>query len=217
MTENGTIIPLNTTTKKETDIMKKTRNILTTPAACSVFFAAALLIGVILPFCWGNDPGDKYGTLSLLCEDRKAWFWLWTALTGGCFYCNLNRMFIRYGNDKKYLRVCVFVMLAGMIITAASLKHSILTLNPKRIIHWAGAIMYAAFALLSNFLFYLSMLKRDRRFVIPFALTCAMISGMLIWLFVIGRSGYMEFIPVAIMEIMMFVIAVTDAIKPKKI
>lgn len=196
--------------------MKKTRDILTTPASCIFFFISAFLIGIILPFCWGNNPGDTYGTLSILCEDRKPWFWLWTVLTGGCFYCNLNRMFIRYKNDKLIFRISVFVMLVGMLITALTLKHSVQTMNAKRIIHWAGAIMYAAFALLSNFLFYLSMLKKDRRFSVPFILICSLVLLMIVWLFVIGRSGYMEFIPIAITEIMMFTVAVTGAIKPKQ-
>ena len=43
---------------------------------CLVVLLAALVYGLVLPFCWGNDPADTHGTLSLLCEKRVGWFWL---------------------------------------------------------------------------------------------------------------------------------------------
>ena len=193
--------------------MSKFRKITTNPYVCTLFFITGFLIGVILPFCWGNDPSDKYGTISLLCEDRKGWFWLWTVLTGGCCYCNINRIMVKYDRDKKYIHIFVIIMLFGMVLTAATLKHSILTLNPKRVLHWIGAILYGFFALCSNFHIYLTLMRKDKLFIAPFAITCIVIIGMLIWLLLIGRSGYMEFVPIAIMEIMMYVIAVPAKVK----
>ena len=38
---------------------------------CIITLIISFVYGLVLPFCWGNNPASELGTLSLLCEDRK--------------------------------------------------------------------------------------------------------------------------------------------------
>ena len=192
--------------------MKRIRNILLGRPVCFCFFVLALVIGLVLPFCWGNNPGDKYGTLSLLCENHIPWFWLWACLTGGCFALNLERLFHTHDCSKKFLHALVIAMLAGLVLTSATLNHSIEDLNPKRVLHWVGAILYAGSLLAAIALFLLLKARRNRRFL-PFLIFDVLIGVMvLVWLLCIGRSGYMEMIPIALLECMLAVMNFTPAL-----
>ena len=43
---------------------------------CIGALVCAFVYGLILPFCWGNNPASEFGTLSLLWENRKIFFWM---------------------------------------------------------------------------------------------------------------------------------------------
>ena len=47
---------------------------------CIITLIISFVYGLVLPFCWGNNPASELGTLSLLCENRKIWFWLWSIM-----------------------------------------------------------------------------------------------------------------------------------------
>ena len=174
------------------------------------FLIAAFVYGLVLPFCWGNDPADTYGTLSLLCETRVGWFWLWAVLTGGAFALNLARACERHGCKNKLPDIFVLTALFGMLLTAATLNHSIADWNPKRVAHWIGAILYAAFLLAAFFSFFLSAAKRYPRLWILWGISLAAGVGVLIQLTVFGRNGYMEILPLALMELELLIANYTN-------
>ena len=176
---------------------------------CLSFLIAAFVYGLVLPFCWGNDPADTYGTLSLLCETRVGWFWLWAVLTGGAFALNLARTCDRHGCKSKLPDLFVLISLFGMLLTAATLNHSIASWNPKRVAHWIGAILYAAFLLTAFFAFFISCLRRYPRLWILWGISLMAGVGVLVQLLVFGRNGYMEIIPLALMELELFVMNYT--------
>ena len=180
-----------------------------TAAVCLVWLVAAFVYGLVLPFCWGNDPSDAHGTLSLLCEHRVGWFWLWTVLTGGAFAANLALLWRRRGEKSRLLGACLVLALLGMLLTAATLNHSIADWNPKRVAHWTGAILYAAFLGASFILFYLKHVRRDRRLVPFLVLSLLTLAGVAVRLFVFGRNGYMEIVPIALLELELFLLNFT--------
>ena len=99
---------------------------------CMVFLVCAFIYGLVLPFCWGNDPTSETGTLSLLCEDRKIWFWIWGILSSGGIIINTQYMYKKYGYKNRFLDVLCILGFVGVVCVALTLGHPIDSWNPKR-------------------------------------------------------------------------------------
>ena len=181
---------------------------------CLLFLLAALVYGLVLPFCWGNDPAEIHGTLSLLCENHIPAFWVWTVLTGGAFTLNLLLCYDRYDDRREILRVALALSMLGMLLTAATLNHSIENWNPKRILHWIGAVLYAAGLAAAFLLFYLRQVRQNRRFLLFLGVSVALLSGVVVQLLVFDRNGYMEIIPIAAFEMELLLLNFTNAAVP---
>ena len=181
---------------------------------CLAVLLAALVYGLILPFCWGNDPADTYGTLSILCENRIPWFWLWVLLTGGGLALNLELLFRKYGYSGAALRVCTVFGLLGLILTAATLNHSVLDWNPKRVLHWIGAVCYAVGILAAFLFFFFKKVRACKRFLPFLALVVCIIAGVVLQMLTVGRNGYMEIVPIALLELTLLILVYTPAIPP---
>lgn len=176
----------------------------TTPLSLGLLIAA-FVYGLVLPFCWGNNPASTYGTLSLLCETRVGWFWLWAVLTGGAFTLNLARACEKHGCRSPLPEIFMLLSLAGMLLTAGTLNHSIESWNPKRIAHWIGAILYAVFLLAAFLTFYLLSVRRHPRLWFMLGASMAAGAAVLAQLLLFGRNGYMEILPIALLEAELFV------------
>lgn len=181
---------------------------------CLLLLLAALIYGLVLPFCWGNDPAEVHGTLSLLCENHIPAFWVWTVLTGGAFTLNLLLCYDRYDDRRKILRFAIALSMLGMILTAATLNHSIENWNPKRILHWIGAMLYAAGLAAAFLLFYLRQVRQNRCFLLFFGVSVALLSGVVVQLLVFDRNGYMEIIPIAAFELELLLLNFTNVAVP---
>ncbi len=176
---------------------------------CFTLLLCALVYGLILPFCWGNDPSDTYGTLSLLCENRIGYFWVWALLTGLGLAVNLEYLFRKYAYNGVFLRVAVIFALVGMILTAATLNHSIQNWNPKRVAHWIGAICYGAGLAVAFLFFFLGKAREYKRFIPFLALIVCTLAGIGIQMLTVGRNGYMEILPMALLELILLVLNFT--------
>lgn len=182
---------------------------------CLAVLLAALVYGLVLPFCWHNDPSGTYGTLSLLCEHHIPWFWLWTVLTGLGLTLNLEFAYHKYGYSGKPLRIAAVFGLFGMILTAATLNHSIQDWNPKRVAHWTGAICFAAGITIAFLFFFIKKAREYKRFLLFIALLGSTAVGVLVQLLTVGRNGYMEIIPVALLELTLLVVNTVPAFRFK--
>lgn len=184
-------------------------------AICTAFLGAGMIINWVLPFCWGNNPFDTYGTLSLLCEHRKGWFWLWSVLVYGGSFLNMRYMYKKFDCKSKLLDVLNALMLISAAGVALSLDHSIETWNAKRIIHWIVTITLIVFLGASLLVFVLKNIKKQKAFIVLTAAVVAIIGVVALWFLVIGRSGMMEIVPNTLVMIFLFVVNFTPAVKKK--
>ena len=194
--------------------MKKEK-ILSKPL-CMTLLIGAFVYGLILPFCWGNNPLDPNGTLSLLCENRKVFFWVWALLNGLGSVLNVQYMYEKLGNKKRYLDVLNVLTFLSIIIIALTLGHSISDWNPKRVAHWIATGGYIAFLVASMLLYFLSNIRRQKLFVVLSACIAAILALFLALFAGIGKSGIMEIVPNALLQIMLFVVNFTPAVKRKE-
>lgn len=184
---------------------------------CITTLAAAFVYGLVLPFCWGNDPLSETGTLSLLCEHRQGFFWVWGLLTCGSIALNTEYMYKKFMYKNKIFDVLCIMSVVSVCLVALTLDHSIADWNPKRIAHWVATGMYIAFTLAPIALFFIVNIKKYKNFGILLAVTFA-IFGTFVFIFaVIGKCALMEMVPLALMEIYLFIINFTPLIKVQKL
>lgn len=185
--------------------MERIKKIVFAKPFCLLFLIAGFAYGLILPWCWGNNPFDALGTLSILCEDRKFFFWIWVVLVGGAYFLNTNYAYIKYNDNSRFLRVLSVLTLIGCCAIALSLKHDVQTWNPKRIVHWIATGVYIVCVALSVFIFLVRNRKTYKGFNLLSVLTLLIVATIPLWLFILGKSAMMEMIPNALFQIMLFV------------
>ena len=131
---------------------------------CIISLAVSFIYGLVLPFCWGNNPASELGTLSLLCEDRKIWFWLWGILISGGIIMNTQYMYRKFSFRSKLYDVLCALGFISVCVVALTLGHSIEDWNPKRIAHWVATGIFIVFTLLPIVLFFIQNRKKHTQF-----------------------------------------------------
>lgn len=193
----------------------KTEKIFTKPLCISVLLCA-FVYGLALPFFWGNNPASPSGTLSLLCEDRKLYFWFWGMLTSGGILINTQYMYKKFSFKSKFFDALCVLGLLSMAVVALTLGHSIDSWNPKRVAHWVATGLFIIFTVASIALFFVVNRKKYKNFNV-LALCTFLIFGTFIFIFaVMGKSAIMEIVPLALFEIFLFVVNFTPAVKVEK-
>lgn len=186
--------------------MEKIKNFVFGKYFCMTFSIAGFVYGIVLPWCWGNDPFDEFGTLSILCEDRKIFFWLWVLLVGGAYFLNTNFALRKYKDNSVFIRTLSVVTFAACCAIALSLKHDVHSWNPKRIVHWIATGIYIVCVALSVFVFLMRNRKKYKGFNVLIIMTLVIFASIPIWLFTLGKSAMMEMIPNCMFQILLFVL-----------
>lgn len=180
---------------------------------CIFMLFIGLAYGLALPFFWGNDPTSPLGTLSLLCEDRKFWFWLWVFATAGSILLNTQYMYKKFEVKSKFLDALCIISFIGMCGVALTLGHSIEDWNPKRLLHWIATGTYIILMVASIALFFIIYRKKNKHFIL-LAVCTFLIFGTFIVLFAgMGKSAIMEMVPMALLKIFLFIVNFTPLIK----
>lgn len=185
---------------------------------CIGFLAVAFVYGLILPFCWGNNPASELGTLSLLCEDpdKKIFFWLWGILTSGSIIANTQLLYSKYNIKSKVSNFFCLLSFIGVCVVALTLGHSIENWNPKRIAHWVATGLFIAFTVIPLLFPFIKLRQENKNFII-FAVCTVMILMSFIVIFVfVGKSALMEMIPIALIEIFLFAVNFTKLFRNDK-
>lgn len=193
--------------------MKK--NIFQSKAFCIAILIPAFIYGLALPFFWGNNPASELGTLSLLCEDpdKKIFFWLWGILTSGSIIANTQLLYSKYNIKSKVSNFFCVLSFIGVCVVALTLGHSIEDWNPKRIAHWVATGLFIAFTVIPLLLPFIKHRKENKNFII-FALCTVMILMTFVVIFVfVGKSALMEMIPIALIEVFLFIVNFTKVFK----
>ncbi len=180
---------------------------------CIGLLLCAFVYGLALPFFWGNNPASELGTLSLLCEDRKAWFWLWGMLTSGSIFLNSQYMYSKFGFRSKIYDILGAFGIFSMALVALTLGHSIEDWNPKRIAHWVATGAFIAFTIASIALYFIINRKKHKSFGVLTFCVFGILATFLVIFVVVGKSALMEMIPLAMIEIFLFVVNFTSAVK----
>ena len=173
---------------------------------CMFMLIMGILFGNGIMFCFGNDPSQPLGTLSILCEDRKYLFWLWALFVVGGYFLNTLYAYRRYDEKSVFLRVLCVVAVVAACGIGLSLKHDVTTWNPKRIVHWISTGVYMVSLGLSLLIFLLKNAKKYRGFYLLSALVFACVAAVAVWLLVLGKSGLMEMVPNTLLAILLFLI-----------
>ncbi len=179
---------------------------------CIAMLLCGFIYGLALPFFWGNNPMSPLGTLSLLCEDRKIWFWLWGILVSGGIVINAQYMYRKYGHKNNLLDVLCGLSFVSMCCIALTLGHSIVDWNPKRLLHWIATGVFIAFTFASIALFFIIYRKLHKGFGVLIAGICFILSTFIVIFAVVGKSALMEMVPLALLQILLFVVNFTSAV-----
>lgn len=194
----------------------KTEKLLSKPI-CMTLLICGFIYGLILPFCWGNNPLSPTGTLSVLCEDKKLFFWIWGILGAGGLALNVQYLYKKFEIKNRFLNILCILSFLSMIGVALTLGHDITTWNPKRIIHWIATGAFIILLIASISLFFIIYIKQFRHFGILAICSLSVLAVFLFMFLVIGKSGLMEIIPLAMIQIFMFTVNYTPVVKVEKI
>ena len=138
--------------------MMKTEKLFSKPL-CMATLILGFIYGLILPFCWGNNPLSPTGTLSVLCEDKQLFFWIWGILGAGGLALNVQYLYRKFEIRNKFLNALCILSFLSMIGVALTLGHDITTWNPKRIIHWVATGAFVILIIASISLFFIIYIK----------------------------------------------------------
>lgn len=191
--------------------MEKAKNLF--KPLCIITLFIAFVYGLVLPFCWGNNPASELGTLSLLCEDRKGFFWIWGIFTSGSIVLNTQYMYRKYNFKSKFYDILCALGFISVCVVALTLGHSIEDWNPKRIAHWVATSIFIVFTLAPIVLFFITNIKKHRHFGLFTAISFMILGTFLVIFIGVGKSALMEMIPIAMMEVFLFVVNFTPLVK----
>ena len=186
--------------------------ILNKPFCIGILFAG-FVYGLALPFFWGNNPASELGTLSLLCEDRKLWFWVWGILVIGGINVNTQYMYKKFSYKSRFMDVLCILSFISICLVALTLGHSIADWNPKRVLHWIATGLFIALCMASVVLFFIFNRKKYKGFGILTGCTVAILLTFAVIFIGVGKSALMEMIPLAMMQVMLFVVNFTPLVK----
>lgn len=191
------------------------RNILKSKGFCLTILIPAFIYGLALPFFWGNNPASELGTLSLLCEDpdKKIFFWLWGILTSGSIIANTQLLYSKYNIRSRISNFFCLLSFIGVCVVALTLGHSIEDWNPKRIAHWVATGLFIAFTVVPLLLPFIQHRKENKNFPIFAIITVMILMTFVVIFVVVGKSALMEMIPIALIEIFLFVVNFTKVFK----
>lgn len=180
---------------------------------CIGILLIGFVYGLALPFFWGNNPASELGTLSLLCEDRKLWFWLWGILVVGGININTQYMYKKFNYSSRFMNVLCILAFVSICLVALTLGHSIADWNPKRLLHWIATGLFIALCMASVVLFFIFNIKKHKSFGILTGCTVAILLTFVVIFVGVGKSALMEMIPLAMLQVMLFVVNFTPLVK----
>lgn len=122
-------------------------------------------------------------------------------------------MYRKFSYKNKVYDVLCALGFISVCVVALTLGHSIEDRNPKRIAHWVATGIFIAFTLLPIVLFFIRNRKKPTQFNILIVCAFMILATFLVIFAVVGKSALMEMVPIAMMEVFLFVINFTPLVK----
>ena len=130
---------------------------------------------------------------------------------------NTQYMYRKFSFKSKFYDVLCALSFISVCVVALTLGHSIENWNPKRIAHWMATGIFIAFTLLPIVLFFMKNIKKHKQFVAFTVVAFMILATFLVIFAVVGKSALMEMIPIAMMQIFLFVVNFTPVVKKQEL
>ena len=124
-------------------------------------------------------------------------------------------MYKKFEYKSTFLNILCLFGFIGIICVALTLGHPIDSWNPKRILHWVATGLYIVFTIAPIALFFLINIRKFRKFVLFTICTFLILAVFLLLFGIMGKSAIMEMVPLALFEILLFVVNFTPLGKPE--
>ncbi len=192
----------------------------------TVFCAVNLIVGcafitwygfLSFPEQFGNILTDV--TASMLGLRYPLYFRIWGVLSSISVFTNVLYMYRKNNYCGKLGVILTSLGCAALFITinvpSAGLE---LSMTARCLSHWVSALIFAFFAAggVIIFLFHKSR-ERDVKFIIAMVALCFVLVLMLVLLVTVGKSAFIENLPMWVMYILLFLINFTPLFDAKKV
>lgn len=187
--------------------------------ATTIFCAANLIIGCAFitwygflsyPEQFGNILTDV--TASMLGLRYPWYFKAWGVLASLSIFTNTLYMYRKNDYCGK----------AGVIVTSLGCAAIFVTINvpsagldlvatPRCLSHWATALIYAFLGAAGLIIFLFHKCKeKDKRYIIATVIFCAVLALMLVLLVTVGKSAFIENLPMWVAYLLLFIVNFTS-------
>lgn len=126
-------------------------------------------------------------------------------------------MYRKFSYKNKFYDVLCALGFISVCVVALTLGHSIENWNPKRIAHWVATGVFIVFTLAPIVLFFITNIKKHKQFKVLTVIAFMILATFIVIFAVVGKSALMEMVPIAMMEVFLFVINFTSVVKTDKV
>lgn len=191
----------------------------------TVFCAANLIVGCIFVTWYGFLPyPEQFGniltdvTASMLGLKYPLYFRLWGVFSSLSVFTNVLYM---YRKNNYYGK-------AGIIITSLGCAALFITINvpsagldlvmtARCLSHWASALIFAFFGAAGVIIFLIHKCReKDVKFIVSTVIFSTVLALMLVLLVTVGKSAFIENLPMWVVYVLLFMINFTSFFDKKK-
>ncbi len=185
----------------------------------SVFCAVNLVVGCAFITWYGFLPyPEQFGniltdvTASMLGLRYPLYFRMWGVLSSLSIFTNVLYMYRKNNYYGKTGIIITSLGCAALFITvnvpSAGLE---LVMTARCLSHWASALIFAFFGAAGVIIFLLNKSKKkDVKYIVATVVLCAFLALMLILLVTVGKSAFIENLPMWVVYVLLFMINFTS-------
>ncbi|MCL2513892.1 MAG: hypothetical protein FWF08_08315 [Oscillospiraceae bacterium] len=169
-----------------------------------IFLTLLMLTGTVytLIYAFIRNPFLPGNTASNIGLEHRFLFFIWNLIIGLAFYYNCTAMYARYKYNSKMGRIFIRSGIICLLVVFIVPTHS--EVGFQKVLHFAGAVGYICANSCTFFWFFFIMMKKVKGFSIMLVVSVLLPIYVFIWFFTVGKSGFMELVPMWIGYTMLF-------------
>ncbi len=185
----------------------------------TVFCAVNLVIGCAFITWYGFLPyPEQFGniltdvTASMLGLRYPLYFRMWGVLSSLSIFTNVLYMYRKNNYYGKTGIIITSLGCAALFITVNVPSAGLdLVMTARCISHWASALLFAFLGAAGVIIFLLNKSKqKDVKYIVATVVLCAFLALMLILLVTVGKSAFIENLPMWVVYVLLFMINFTS-------